>query len=117
MYIVPQQRLEPKYQLRRPINAYINKQPLSTALVEISETTGFTIVLDGRVGEEGKKEITASFERVPLETAVKVLADMADLKPVTVDNVIYVTTKENAKDWMTEKELEKPTQSKANKKD
>ena len=30
--------------------------------------------------------------------AVLILADMADLRPVALDNVLYVTTKENAED-------------------
>ena len=34
---------------------------------------------------------------VPVDTAVRVLADMADLQPAFLDNVIYVTTRENAK--------------------
>ncbi len=33
---------------------------------------------------------------MPLDTAVRILADMADLQPVIMDNVIYVTTRENA---------------------
>jgi hypothetical protein len=35
-------------------------------------------------------------QHVPLETAVRLLADMADVKAVALENVLYVTTKENA---------------------
>jgi hypothetical protein len=33
---------------------------------------------------------------VPLETVVRLLADMAEVKAVALDNVLYVTTPENA---------------------
>ncbi len=40
--------------------------------------------------------MTGRFNNVPLDTAVTFLADMADLQPILQDNVIYVTTRDNA---------------------
>jgi hypothetical protein len=40
--------------------------------------------------------VTATLNSVPIETAVLILADMADLRLVVLDNVLFVTTKENA---------------------
>jgi hypothetical protein len=71
-----------------------------------------TLVLDGAVGDKAKTPITAVFHRVPLDTVVRLVADMADLRVVPVENMLYVTTKEKAetlrkekKRWDKEKEL------------
>ena len=48
------------------------------------------------MGEKGKFPVTASLLNVPVDSAVLILAEMAELKPVLIDRVIYVTTPENA---------------------
>jgi len=107
--VVSQKRMEPQFQFRRPIDAVFNKEPVSNAFQILADATGSSIVLDIRVGDKGQKPISASFEQAPLKTAVLVLSDMADLKMVTIDNVIYVTTKENAIEFSEkEKEKDKP---------
>ena len=40
--------------------------------------------------------MTLQLEDVPLETAVRLLARLAGLKPVRLDNVLFVTTEERA---------------------
>jgi hypothetical protein len=69
---------------------------LAEALQQLATTTGYSIVVDGRAADKGKTPVSATLTNVPVDTAVRVLADMADLKPVQVDNVFYVTTPENA---------------------
>src|SRR5262249_19845911 len=54
--------------------------------------------------EFGKTTVTATMQNVRLFTALKVLADMADLQPVVIGNVYYVTGRANAerlevKEW------------------
>ncbi|MCI0684854.1 MAG: hypothetical protein L0Y71_22380 [Gemmataceae bacterium] len=70
--------------------------PLDEALQELSELSGISMVLDPRVGDKAKTVVTARF---PAETNVaqiaRVLADMADLKAVRVDAIMYVTTRAN----------------------
>jgi hypothetical protein len=41
-------------------------------------------------------KITADFANVPVDSAVRILANMADLQMVQVDNVLYVTTPKRA---------------------
>jgi hypothetical protein len=85
---------------RRPfplVRVEIAKQPLEEALRELAEESGFNIVLDAHAGEKVKAEVAGSFQSVPLDTAVRILADMADLKPVLLENVLYVTSKDNAR--------------------
>jgi hypothetical protein len=76
--------------------ATLDKVPLEDALKDLAEQTDFNVVLDNRAGEKGKTPVTARLRNTPLDTALRLLSDMADLRSVHLDNVLYVTTKENA---------------------
>jgi hypothetical protein len=80
-------------------------KPLDEALKELSQGTGVTVLLDGRSIKEGKTPVTADLVNVPLDTAVRLLADMAGLKAVQVDAVLYVTTPDNARALREEQEI------------
>jgi RNA polymerase sigma factor (sigma-70 family) len=86
----------------------LKKVPLEKALHDLADDTGVNIVLDPRTQKIGNVEITTTLRNVPVETAVEVLADMAGLNVVYRDNIVYVTTPENAerllrgKRWSTE---------------
>jgi hypothetical protein len=76
--------------------------PLKSSFKQLAHAGN--IVLDGRVAKEGETEVTADFSNVPLDTAVRMLADMAGLKVVPLENALYVTDKENARTLMEEQE-------------
>jgi hypothetical protein len=76
--------------------ATLDKVPLEDALKELAEQADFNVMLDNRAAEKGKTPVSARLRNAPLDTAVRLLADMADLRPVHLDNVLFVTTKENA---------------------
>jgi hypothetical protein len=78
------------------VHATFEQKPLAEALRELADQAEYNIVLDNRAGEKGKAEVSARFVNTPLDTAVSFVADMVDLRPVLQDNVIYVTTRENA---------------------
>ena len=80
------------------VHASFKKSSLEDALQELSDSTGFNIVLDTRKLESGKTTamVTANLQNVPVDTAVRILADMSDMRAVLLDNVLYVTSKENA---------------------
>ena len=78
------------------VQADFTGRPLDEALRELADASGINIVLDARAGEKAKTSITASLTNVPVDTAVLILADMADMRPVALDNVLYVTSKESA---------------------
>jgi hypothetical protein len=71
--------------------------PLSDALKELARDAEVQVVIDGRVAEEAKTKVTADLIGVPTETAFFVLADMAGLKLVRLENVYYVTSEKNAR--------------------
>ena len=63
------------------------------------------IVLDSRhTAEKGQSAVSAIFNNVPLDTAVRLLADQSDLQAVLLDDVLVVTTKEQARSMQAEYE-------------
>lgn len=83
--------------LRQPVLALFEGQPLRDALEELSSQTGATINLDGREEEKGKNVVTAIFRgNVTLHEAATILANMAGLRVVVLENSLYVTSAANA---------------------
>ena len=78
------------------VNVTLDKSSLEDALKELSEQTEFNIVLDNRAAEKAKTTVTARLRNTPLDSALRILSDMTDLRSVHLDNMLYVTTKENA---------------------
>jgi hypothetical protein len=79
------------------VNAELDRQPLEDALKELSNASDISVIVDRRVGDkEAKPPVTATLKNVPPGTAVRLLADMAGLGSILVDNVLYVTARENA---------------------
>ena len=79
------------------VNVIFDKISLHEALAELASTTGSNVILDARQGKEGETKVTAELTNVPLEAAVQVLADMADLGVVRLGNVYYVTSLKHAR--------------------
>lgn len=86
-----------------------DQEPLELALRQVALRTGLTVVLDPKTGEKGKAGVSAMFKSVPADSVVRVLADMTELKPVRIDNMIYVTTAEKAAQMRKEQEELKTT--------
>jgi hypothetical protein len=73
---------------------------LESALTNLELMTGISVVLDARVAlrlrQEGQADLNITFNNVPLDTAVRLLADMSGLGAVAIDSVLYVTNRDNA---------------------
>lgn len=87
-------RQRPMLQL---VNHVYEKIPLDEALRELSESNGVSILADERrAGENLKFPVTATLLNVPLDTAVRLLANQAELEVTLFDNTLTVTSAENA---------------------
>jgi secretin/TonB-like protein len=80
-------------QLRQRVTVDFDKVELSETLRRLARDTGAQLVQDPRAEKEGAMKVSLRVEDVPLETAVRLLAEMANLKPVRVGNVLFVTSK------------------------
>jgi hypothetical protein len=104
VWVLPRKRLTPEVLLRSPVSATFRNAPLGQALEELSDQTGVSVVIDAHVRDVvAQALVTAKLNQVPLDTAVRVLTDTADLKPVLMDNLIYVTSPSHAPHLQTEK--------------
>ncbi len=68
------------------------------------------LVIDPRLGDKANKSVTLKLDDVSVETAVYLLAEVADLATVRLNNVLFVTTPEGAK--QLEPHAERPTPAK-----
>jgi hypothetical protein len=79
------------------VYASFEKRPLDEALRDLSDASEITVVLNTtQAGEMARVPVTATFKNVGVDTAVRLLADMAGLTMVRVDDALYVTTREAA---------------------
>jgi hypothetical protein len=91
------------------VNLVLDKRPLEDAVRELADLSEFNITVDSRAGGNVKTPVSARFLNTPLDTALRLLTDMADLRSVHIDNVLYVTTKDNAVALEARLEKEKAT--------
>jgi hypothetical protein len=90
--------------LLKKVSVSFEKRPLDEALQELSDLTGASIVIDGRLGDKSKALVTATFlNDTNLAGALRVLTDMADVRVVVLEDAIYVTSPENAQKLRAEK--------------
>jgi hypothetical protein len=83
-------------QLRQRVNVSVANAPLSTALKDLGRGTALNLVIDPRVGKEADTRVTLHLDDASLETAVRLLAEIANLKSVRIGNVIFVTNEARA---------------------
>jgi hypothetical protein len=88
------------------VHADFEKKPLDAALKELVEQTEVTIVLDTKVIEKEMPAVTARLANTPLDSAVIILAEMTDLRPVRMGRTIFVTSPKKAE--ALEKRLNPP---------
>jgi hypothetical protein len=79
------------------VAASFRKTPLAEALETLAEENDVNIVLDASVAEERMKApVTMKVRNLPADTAVLMLARMANLHAVQIDNALFVSTLEKA---------------------
>jgi hypothetical protein len=96
LIVVPRAYIEGGGLFKQPVDVSFSKRPLADALAELSDLSGLSVVLDSSGQEDSKPVVTADFRNVPVQDAVRVLADMAGMKSVAMNNLLYVTSLEKA---------------------
>jgi RNA polymerase sigma factor (sigma-70 family) len=97
------------------VSADFDRAPVDVALREVMDQTGTCVVLDAAETDKGRKVVTARFAQTPVDTAVRLLANMADLQTVAIDNVLYVTNVDKAKHLQAEQDAREIKQRQAEK--
>ncbi len=84
-------------QLRQRVTIDCDGTDFAISIRQLADETGANVVVDPRLGEKAKAAVTLKLEDVPLETAVRLMAEVVDLRAVRMNNVLFVTTPEKAK--------------------
>jgi type II secretory pathway component GspD/PulD (secretin) len=95
-------------QLRQRVSVDCDGTAFAATVKSLAADTGANVVLDPRLKEKGNAAVTLKLDDVPLETAVRLLAEVADLGVVRMSNVLFVTTPERAEKLRTSADA--PTQ-------
>jgi hypothetical protein len=83
-------------QLKQRVDVDVDDVPLGAALKQLGRRKAVNLVVDQKMTKQAEKKVSLQVEDVALETAVRLLAEQAGLKAARVDNVLYVTTPEQA---------------------
>jgi type II secretory pathway component GspD/PulD (secretin) len=85
-------------QLKQRITVDYDSVPLSKAVKDLATRYGVNVVIDPRTVKTKAAEnpVTLQVDDVPFESAIRLLCEMADLKPARMGNVIFVTTEARA---------------------
>lgn len=99
-------------QLRQRVNVDCDGTAFAAAVKALAADTGANIVIDPRLKEKANAGVTLKLEDVPLESAVRLMAEVADLGVVRMSNVLFMTTPERAEKLRPTADA--PTQPNAN---
>jgi RNA polymerase sigma factor (sigma-70 family) len=88
------------------VNVDCVAQPLTEVLANLARQSGRNIVLDTRVKDRDQLQVSVTLLNTPLNTAVRVIAELMRLKTVPMDNVILVTTPDHAAELLDEEKAE-----------
>lgn len=86
-------------QVRQRVSCEFQGVPLAQALRQLARETATNVVLDPRQASKSEVPIVLTLDGVPLETAVRLVAELAGLKAVRHANVLFVTSPAVAADW------------------
>ena len=95
LYISTEEGLTTK-QLRQRVSVDCDGTAFGAAVKQLAADCGANIVIDPRLKEKANAAVTLKLEDVPLETAIRLLAEVADLGAVRMSNVLFITTAERA---------------------
>jgi hypothetical protein len=87
------------------VSVAADETPLARVIARLRETSGANIAVDPRVRDKLGAPVTLALNDVKLMTALKIATDPIEVAPAVVDNVYYLTTKENAARLTKETEL------------
>jgi hypothetical protein len=84
-------------QLKQRVDVDVEDVPLAAALKQLGRRKAVNLVVDQKLpAKQAEKKVSLQVDDVALETVVRLLAEQAGLKAARVDDVLYVTTPEQA---------------------
>ncbi len=103
IHIVPAGFANGEHLLKLTVAFEAQEVKLIDILDELSDQTGASLLLDTRAKQKGQTQLCLRFNGdVTLRDAVRMVAEMADLKPVFLPTGVFITTPEHARKMQAE---------------
>jgi type II secretory pathway component HofQ len=93
-------------QMQQPVNVDLDNVPFAEALRRLARETASNLVLDPR--EESQAVLSMQLEEVPLQMAVRTMAEAVSLKPVLIGNVLFITSEARANQLQEDPDTKSP---------
>jgi len=84
-------------QMRQRVSVDVEDIPFNKAVRNLAKNHGLNLVIDPKVMKQSEAPVSLQLENAGIETAVRLLAELANLKAVRMGNTMFVTTEEKAK--------------------
>ncbi len=83
-------------QLKQRVDINVDNSPLNKVLKDLSQRYAINIVLDPKLKAKIEATVTLQVDDVQLDSAIKVLCEMAEVKSARIGNMLYITTEARA---------------------
>ena len=84
-------------QMRQRVNVDLEDVPFNKAVRNLAKNHGINLVIDPKVAKQAETAVSLQLDGTGIETTVRLLAELANLKAVRMGNVLFITTEEKAK--------------------
>lgn len=78
-------------QMRQRLPVSVRELSAASALRELARQSGVALVIDPRSRKQAEQKVTLELEEASVETGLRLLAELVDLKAVRMGDVIFVT--------------------------
>jgi hypothetical protein len=84
-------------QMRQRVSVNLEDVPANKAIRDLARGHGVNLVIDPSVGTLAETRVSLQVDNTGIETALRLLAELASLKAVRMGNVMFVTNETKAK--------------------
>ena len=84
-------------QMRQRVSVNLDEVPANKAIRDLAKNHGINLVIDPKVATQAEAKVSLQLDNTGIETAVRLVAELASLKAVRMGNVMFVTSEEKAK--------------------
>jgi hypothetical protein len=79
------------------VNVAVENVPFKKAVRDLAKKHGINLLIDPKMLKQADAAVSLELDNTSLETAIRMLAELADLKPARMGNVMFITSDERAK--------------------
>jgi hypothetical protein len=84
-------------QMKQRVSINLEEVPANKAIRDLAKNHGINLVIDPNQAKQAESRVSLQLENTGIETAIRLLAELAELKAVRMGNVMFVTSEARAK--------------------